>query len=94
MTFRELLAIVKTLEHLQKYLYGQEFHTGLTCLLSFRNLQEKTARWVQRLQGYNFTSEYRHGIKHKRYAVSGPPCFQECSHCQRLYKRQTSKRFE
>jgi hypothetical protein len=26
MTWQELLATVKTLEHFQKYLYGQEFH--------------------------------------------------------------------
>jgi len=42
-TRRQLLAIVKTLEHFHKYLYGQEFylrtdHSALTWLLSFRNL--------------------------------------------------------
>jgi hypothetical protein len=42
-TRRELLAIVKTLEHFHKYLYGQEFHlrtdhSALTCLMSFKNL--------------------------------------------------------
>jgi hypothetical protein len=50
-TRRELLAIVKTLEHFHKYLYGQEFHlhtdhSTLTWLLSFRNLEEQTAQWV------------------------------------------------
>jgi hypothetical protein len=69
-TCRELLVIVKTLEHFQMYLYGQEFHSTLTSLLSFRNLQEHTARCVQRLQGYDFTSAHRHGIKHKSEAVS------------------------
>jgi hypothetical protein len=42
-THRELLAIEKTLEHFDKYLYGQEFHLctdhpALTWLLNFRNL--------------------------------------------------------
>jgi hypothetical protein len=62
-TCRELLAIVKTLEHFHKYLYGQEFqlltdHSALTWLLSFRNLEAQTARWVQSLQEYNFTSDH------------------------------------
>ena len=48
-TRRKLLAIVKTLEHFHKYLYGQEFHlhtdhSALTWLLSFRNLEGQTAR--------------------------------------------------
>jgi hypothetical protein len=60
---------MKTLEHFHKYLYGQEFHlrtdhSALTWLLSFRNLEGQTARWVQRLQEYNFTSEHRQGRKH------------------------------
>jgi hypothetical protein len=54
MTRRELLVILKTLEHFQKYLYRQECHLGtdlsaLTLLLSFRFLEDQTARWVQRL---------------------------------------------
>jgi hypothetical protein len=61
-TRQELLAIVRALEHLHKYLYGQEFHlrtdhSALTWLMSFRNLEGHTARWIQHLQEYNFTSE-------------------------------------
>lgn len=64
-TPRELLAVVKTLENFHKYLYVQEFrlcidHSTLTWLLSFMNLEGQRAQWVQRLQEYNFTSEYRH----------------------------------
>jgi hypothetical protein len=63
-TRRELLAIVRTLEHIQKYLYGQQFHlctdySALTWFMSFKNLEEQTERWIQRLQEYNFTSEHR-----------------------------------
>jgi hypothetical protein len=41
---RELIAIVRALEHFHKYLYGQEFHLRtdhslLTWLMSFRNLE-------------------------------------------------------
>ena len=55
MTHRDLLAIVKTLEHFHKYLYGQEFHLRtdhfvLTWLLNFRNLEGQTVRCVKRLQ--------------------------------------------
>jgi len=68
-TCRELLTTVKPLEHLHKYLYGQEFqlHTdnsALTWLLSFRNLEGHTTVWVQRLLEDNFTSEGRQGMKH------------------------------
>jgi ribonuclease HI len=60
----ELLAIVRTLEHFHKYLYGQQFHlrtdnSALTWLMSFKNLEGQTARWIQRIQEYNFTSEHR-----------------------------------
>ena len=46
-TRKELLAIVKTLEHFHKYLYGQEFHlrtdnSALTWLLNLRNLEGQT----------------------------------------------------
>jgi hypothetical protein len=53
-TRRELLALVKTLEHFHKYLCGQQFHlrtdhSALTWLLSFKNLEGQAARWTQRL---------------------------------------------
>jgi hypothetical protein len=46
-TQRELLAIVKSLEHLHKYLYGQKFHlrtnhSALTWLMSFKNFEGQT----------------------------------------------------
>jgi hypothetical protein len=61
-TQQELLAIVRTLQHLHKYLYGNEFHlhtdhSALTWHLSFKNLKGQTARWIKHLQEYNFTSQ-------------------------------------
>jgi hypothetical protein len=52
------------MEHFIKYLYVQEFQvntdqTTLTCLPSFMNLWGQRARWVHRLQEYNFISEHR-----------------------------------
>jgi len=54
-TRQELLAIVKTLEHFHKYLYGQEFHwctdhSTLTWLLRFRNLEGQIDQRAQHLQ--------------------------------------------
>ena len=91
-THRELLPIVKTLEH------GQEFHlrtdhSTLTRLLSFRNLEGQTARWVQRLQEYNFTSEHRQGIRCTNAdTLSRCPCPKGCSHCQKMEQRADDQR--
>jgi hypothetical protein len=54
-TRRELLAMVRTLEHLRKYIYKQGFHlrtdrSALTWLMSFKNLEGQTAGSIQRLQ--------------------------------------------
>jgi hypothetical protein len=51
-TWQELLAIARTLEHFHKYLYGQEIHlctdhSSLTWLVSSKNLKGKTAHWIQ-----------------------------------------------
>jgi hypothetical protein len=69
--------MVRTLEHFHKYLYGQLFHlrtdhSALTWLLSFRNLEGQTECWIQRLQEYNFTSEYA-----KAGSTTTPMIFQD-----------------
>jgi hypothetical protein len=72
--------------------YGQEFdlptdNSALTWLLSFKNLEGKTASWIQRLQKFKFTSEHRQGRKHNNVAaLSRRPC-QECTHCHKLEQR-------
>jgi hypothetical protein len=48
-TRQELLAIVKTLEHFHKYLYGHK-HSTLTWLLRFRKLEGQTDLRAQHLQ--------------------------------------------
>jgi hypothetical protein len=50
-TWQELLAIVKMLENIHKYLYRQVFHlhtnhSSLKWLLSFKDLKGQTACWV------------------------------------------------
>jgi hypothetical protein len=96
-TRQELLSIVRTLEHFHKYLYGQTFqlrtnHLALNWLMSFKNLEGQTARWIQRLQEYNFISENLQGQKHKNAeALSRRPCQENCSHCHKVDNRAEIK---
>jgi hypothetical protein len=88
---------VRTLEHFQKYLYGQQFrprtdHSALTWLMSFTNLEGQTARLIQRLKEYNFTSEHRQGRKHNNAnALSRRPCQEERTHCNKVEMRADVK---
>ncbi|GFW45980.1 retrovirus-related Pol polyprotein from transposon 297 [Trichonephila clavipes] len=61
---KELLAIVKAIEHFHHYLYGQKFllrtdHASLTWLMNFRNTEGQVARWIQRLNEYYFDIRHR-----------------------------------
>ena len=54
-TRKELLAIIDATEHFNYFLYGQKFviqtdHSALQWLMSFRNVQDQLARWLQKLQ--------------------------------------------
>jgi hypothetical protein len=59
--------------------------------MNFKNLEVQTARWVQRLQEYNFTSEHRQGRKQKTDAFSRGPCQEECTHCHKVELRADIK---
>jgi hypothetical protein len=53
--------------------------------MSCRNLEGQTARCIQLLQEYNFTSEHRQGRKHNNAdALSRRPCKEECTHCNKV----------
>lgn len=86
-TRRELLAVVSCVKSFHKYLYGQEFllrtdHAALTWLLQFRDPEGQTARWIERLQSYNFRIEHRKGAAHGNAdALSRRPCPLECRQC-------------
>ena len=59
-TRRELLAVVKAVNQFHAYLYGQKFllrtdHLAFQWLLSFCQPEGQTTRWLEVLQGYNFT---------------------------------------
>ncbi|GFT20141.1 retrovirus-related Pol polyprotein from transposon 17.6 [Trichonephila clavipes] len=63
-TRKELLAIVKAVEHFHPYLYGRKFllqtdHASLTWLQNFKNPEGQTARWIQRLHEYDVEIRHR-----------------------------------
>ncbi|GFW72432.1 hypothetical protein TNCV_3796601 [Trichonephila clavipes] len=89
-TQKELLAIVKAIEHFHHYLYGQKFllrtdHASLTWLMNFRNTEGQVARWIQRLNEYYFDIRHRKGSSHGNAdALSRRPCPENCRHCSRV----------
>ena len=63
-TRRELLVVVKSVQRFHHYLYGRQFtvrtdHAALKWLLNSRNPEGQIARWIERLQHYNFQIEHR-----------------------------------
>ncbi|XP_076851923.1 heat shock 70 kDa protein 12B [Brachyhypopomus gauderio] len=89
-TRRELLAVVEGLWHFRPYVYGVPFllrtdHASLQWLLNFREPEGQLARWLARLQEFNFVVEHRPGRIHGNAdALSRRPCAShDCKHCQR-----------
>ncbi|GFW57512.1 retrovirus-related Pol polyprotein from transposon 17.6 [Trichonephila clavipes] len=96
-TKKELLAIVKAVEHFHPYLYGQRFllrtdHTSLTWLLNFKNPEGQIARWIQRLQEYDVEIRHRKDSAHGNAdALSRRPCPESCKYCSRIEKKCSVK---
>ena len=93
----ELLAVVRSVQHFHHYLYGRQFtfgtdHAALEWLLSFHNPEGQIARWIERLQQYDFLIEHRAGAKHGNAdTLSKHPCLPDkCKHCDRLEVRERS----
>ena len=68
-TRRELLAVVTFTQHFRLYLLGRQFtlridHGSLTWLQSFKEPEGQLARWLEKLQEYQFTIVHRQGRKH------------------------------
>ena len=95
-TRRELLAVVEAIKHFHKYLYGQEFslrtdHSALQWLLHFKDPEGQIARWLERLQSYDFKIEHRKGRIHGNAdALSRRPCPSDCKHCKKMEEKQES----
>ena len=81
-TRRELLAIVHFVRHFRSYLLGRPFtlltdHGSLTWLHNFKEPEGQLARWLARLQEYDFTITHRRGQSHGNAdALSRRPCKQ------------------
>ncbi|GBM30021.1 Retrovirus-related Pol polyprotein from transposon 297 [Araneus ventricosus] len=92
-TRKELLAIVKSIEHFHHYLYGRKFllrtdHASLRWLLNFKEPEGQIARWIQRLQEYDFEIQHRKGTSHGNAdALSRRPCKESCKHCTNAEKK-------
>lgn len=68
-TRRELLAVVEFVHHFRHYLLGKEFilrtdHGSLTWIQNFREPEGQLARWLDRLQEYDFIVQHRPGAQH------------------------------
>jgi hypothetical protein len=91
-TRKELLAMVKAVEHFHHYLYGRKFvlrtdHASLTWLLNFKNPEGQVARWIQRLQEYDIDLKHRKGSSHGNAdALSRRPCSDNCRYCTKAEK--------
>ncbi|GFU37554.1 retrovirus-related Pol polyprotein from transposon 412 [Trichonephila clavipes] len=92
-TRKELLTIIKAVEHFHPYLYGRRFllrtdHASLTWLLNFKNPEGQIARWIQRLQEYDVEIHPRKRSAHGNAdALSRRPCPESCKYCLRTEKK-------
>ena len=100
-TNKELLAVVMVIELFQYYLTGWQFtvvtdHASLTWLRNFREPKGMVARWIARLQPFDFAIAHRPS-KHHSHAEglslrTFRPCKREaCPECKPLRKETVSK---
>ena len=93
-TRRELLAVISGISHFHHYLYGRTFqirtdHSALQWLTRFRAPEGQIARWLQKLQEYDFVISHRPGKKHANAdAMSRRPCNDDCNHCKREEEKE------
>ena len=84
-TRQELLAVVDALKHFRPYIWGRKFklrtdHASLRWLTNFKDAEGIYARWLARLETYDYEIEHRTGAKHANAdAMSRLPVRQRCS---------------
>ena len=97
-TRKELLAVVKSLEHFHPYLHGAKFtirtdHAALRWLKNLKAPEGQLARWLGRLEEYNYEVVYRPGRVHGNAdSLSRRPCDPQCSHCVKREPQVECKR--
>ena len=69
-TRKELLAVVTFINHFRPYLLGRTFtlrtdHSSLQWLQNFKEPEGQLARWLERLQEFNFDIVHRSGSRHQ-----------------------------
>ena len=98
-TKRELLSVVSALKHFRLHLLGAPFvvrtdHASLQWLRSFRHVEGKLARWLERLAAYQFTIEYKKGteIPHADALSRKPnrPCSDTCKKCNNIEEKEAA----
>ena len=95
-TRRELLAVVYFLQHFRPYLLGRHFtlrsdHGSLTWLRNFKEPEGQLARWLEKLQEYDFTIVHRPGQRHSNAdALSRLPC-QQCGRQQHKWEGEEAQ---
>lgn len=79
-----------------QYLYGRNFlvrtdHAALKWLLQFKNPEGQVAKWLKRLQEFDFVVEHRAGKSHGNAdALSRRPCPENCGHCSRAEEMEAA----
>ena len=99
-TRRELLAVICSIEQFNCYLYGQVFtirtdHSALQWIAKFRNPEGQIARWLQKLQTYQFEVAHRPGVSHKNAdTLSRRPCaVDQCKYCDTVEQKENTTNY-
>ena len=91
-TRRELLAVIKSVQHFRPYLYGRPFrlrtdHASLLWLSRRREPAHQVARWLEILAEFQYKLEHRPGIRHGNAdGLSRRNCV-DSRQCQRIEER-------
>ncbi|ROT80779.1 hypothetical protein C7M84_000488 [Penaeus vannamei] len=88
-TRKELAAVMKGLSHFHHYLYGAQFtirtdHAALRWLKALKEPEGQLARWLGKLEKYNYQVVHRAGCVHSNAdSLSRRPFEPDCNHCFR-----------
>ena len=97
-TRKELLAVVKSLDHFHPYLYGAKFvvrtdHAALRWLKTLKNPEGQLARWIGKIEQHDYRIEHRPGRVHNNAdSLSRRPCEADCRHCGKKEVVESCKR--